>query len=107
MYKYYVLISYAILLLSSNAGHAQSVESTAGTTNLFKLNFFLPGISYEQKLAKYSTIDFASYVDFMLTKRNENGIDVHHLFLTPSFNAGYRIYYNMKRREGKGLLTAR
>jgi len=99
------LIVVAIMILCAKTGFAQINELQVKTSNVLKLNFFLPGISYEQKLTKYSTLNFDAYMDALILSKNENTNGNAHIYFTPSFKAEYRNYYNLNKREGKGLRT--
>jgi len=94
------------LLLLGNTTFGQSVFTPAGTTDLFKLNFLNPGISYEKAIDCDHTLYVGSYMAVLLTQPIESPNGVRHVFFTPSFNAEFRTYYNLQQRNDKGRRTA-
>jgi len=95
---------YILLLLIAKNGFSQEEKPHLSVENVLKLNFILPGISYEHKIGNYTTLNVAAYMDGILMDRIES--PQLHLFLTPSFNAEFRYYYNMQKRDMKGKRTA-
>ena len=85
---------------------AQDNSLKAEVTSLFKINILLPGLSYEQKMGKFSTLNSDIYLDALLLSANESFNGSFRYFYTPSFKVEYRTYYNMIKRSGKGLRTA-
>jgi len=106
MKKLVNLSLYIILMIIAKSGFAQQEISQSSVTNILKLNFFLPGSSYEQKIGKFQTLHFSMYIDLLMEESSENNYDFTNFNLTPSLNAEFRNYYNVNKREGKGLRTA-
>ena len=98
---------YILLVCLSGGVQAQSLETPEGSvTSIFKLNFFAPGVSYEQRIAQYQTLFTAGFLDFSFANTSDPGENTLRVFLTSSFNAGLRHYYNINKRNRKGLNTA-
>ena len=97
MKKLAIIGFYTILMLTAKTGFAQQEESQTTVSNVLKLNFFLPGISYEQKIAKYRTLYFSGHLDALISTANENTNNQAQLFLIPSFNMEFRNYYNINK----------
>lgn len=74
------------------------------TVSLFKINFLLPGLSYEQKIGKLSTLNSDIYLDLLLLS-NETSSGSFEYDLTPSFKSEYRTYYNFHKRLEKERAT--
>jgi hypothetical protein len=85
---------------------AQQDQLSPATTNVLKLNFFLPGISYEQKLAEVTTLHLDAYMDGLIIPAGYSDDDQLHVYPTPSFKAEVRTYYNLSKRDFKGARTA-
>ena len=84
----------------------QSNNNTDGVTSHFKINLFLPGLSYEQKIGRLSTLNSDIYLDALLLSANETYSNSFKYYYTPSFKLEYRTYYNLLKRNEKGLRTA-
>ena len=93
-------------LLTARVNYAQSLPKEQSVTSIFKLNFFLPGVSYEQKLATYETIYFNGYMDVLINSTGVNGTNQAHVFFTPTLDVEIRNYYNLNKRERLGRRTA-
>jgi len=102
MKNHLILFTFATLLLSVNSGIAQTESSSFVTNSLFKINFYYPGVSYEQSIGKFSTLYLAPYLNGIITNKEENLDRKRNFYLTPCFNVGYRNYYNIKQRYEKG-----
>jgi hypothetical protein len=85
---------------------AQQDQLSPVTTNVLKLNFFLPGISYEQKLAELTTLHLDAYIDGLIITSAYSADEQSHVYPTPSFKAEVRTYYNLLKRNFKGTRTA-
>lgn len=92
-------------VLCTNVIHAQNAEVERSVTSIFKLNFFLPGISYEQKIAQYQTIHLTSYIDIISNTQSTNAGTSTNFYLTPSIAFEIRNYYNLNKRERMGKRT--
>jgi hypothetical protein len=98
---------FLFLALSTKSSFAQWYLPQSSTTNLFKLNFLLPGISYEQNISKYSTLYLTTYMDGIIPDKYFSPSETTRLYFIPSFNAEFRSYsLSMKKREFKSLRTA-
>jgi hypothetical protein len=95
-----------ILMIAANTVSAQQAESQNSVTNVLKLNFFLPGISYEQKIATHSTLYLSTYLDALVSYSSENSFDPGYFFLMPALNTEFRNYFSLHKRERKGLRSA-
>ena len=93
------------LMVAAIPAFAQINEPQSHVSNVFKLNFLSPGISYEQKILAYSTLHFDAYMDALILTKSESSSNQAHLYFTPSFKTEFRNYYNLNKREGKGLRT--
>lgn len=69
--------------------YAQEVEQS-----LFKIDFLLPGVTYEKKLSKYSTALINPMLGFSYGWNNES----NYYSITPNINFQYRHYCNFERR---------
>ncbi len=98
---YILLVSFS---LSVNKVLAQKEES-ASVSNVTKFTFFLPGITYEQKVAKYKTLYFAAYMDIWLSQTKAHNKYRSNLAIGPTVNAQFRNYYNYKSRKRQNLRT--
>lgn len=94
------------VFLLANTTRAQDIFTPAGTADLFKVNFWLPGISYEKSIGRDHTLYFGSYMAILLSPAYESPNNVRHIFFTPSLNAEFRTYYNLQQRNNKGRRTA-
>jgi len=96
-----------IFICTSSPIFAQQDQFSPSTTNVLKLNFFLPGISYEQKLSELTTLHLDAYVDGLIITAPYSADDQSHVYPTPSFKAEARTYYNLLKRNFNGKQTAR
>ncbi len=94
-----------LLMIITEVGFAQNLDSEKSVSSLFKLNFFLPGISYEQKLAQYQTLHFSGYLDAVINTQSTNGGSHTDIYLLPTVAFEIRSYYNLNKRDRKGLRT--
>ena len=94
-----------VLLLISHISFSQTTAVEPGVTNLFKLNFFAPGISYEQKVAKFQTLHISGFVSTTFSTSQSNDGTNLDVFLFPSISAQYRSYYNIPKLTRKGIST--
>jgi hypothetical protein len=107
MNKLLIFSLYILLALSTKFSYAQSYDLKSSTTSIFKLNFLLPGISYEQNISRYSTLYFNTYMDGIIPDKYFSPSETTHLYFIPSLNVEFRSYsLSMKKREAKGLRTA-
>lgn len=88
------------------SGTTQGEKPHLSISNVLKLNFLLPGISYEKKIGNYQTLNVGVYMDGIFTDRIESIDRRSHLLLTPTFNVEFRNYYNLNKRIAKGKNTA-
>jgi hypothetical protein len=95
-----------LLVVTMTRSVAQAIESDPGVSNIFKLNFFLPGLSYEQRLAQYQTLYTSAFLDFNTASSSVNGVNQFEILLAPSVNVSMRYYYNINKRTRKGKDTA-
>lgn len=98
---------YILLMISVTRGYAQSMESPPEVSNLLKLNFFLPGASYEHRLTPYQTLHSSAFLSFNFQNTSNNGEEQTNILLVPSFSVNFRTYYNIEDRAEKGLNAER
>jgi hypothetical protein len=103
--KYFTRSVFFFCLSFSTPAFTQADTPHAEATSVFKLNFFLPGISYEQKLSAFQTLYSSVYLDALFANTGTNDHNNFEVFLTPSFNVEFRNYYNLNKRARKGLRT--
>lgn len=106
MKSHLILILLQSFFLYNSPMEAQSAEPPAQVSNLWKINIFLPGMSYEQKITRLSTLNIDIYMDALLVWPDKWLEQTFQVFFTPSFKAEYRTYYNLDRRFARGLRTA-
>ncbi len=94
-----------LFLVSAQFSNAQSLPKDQSVTSLLKLNFFLPGVSYEQKISQFKTIHFSTFIDLLFTDSDINGST--ETFAIPSIGIEFRNYYNLNKRNLKGLNSER
>ena len=96
-----------LLLLSTNA-FSQEKQESSGVTDIFKVTFLNPGISYEKKLAKFQTLYLQAFMNLAVSTstdvfgRNNDA----KFYLDPALTLQYRYYYNFKHRSDKGRRTS-
>jgi hypothetical protein len=100
--KFFLCILFAI---SSNVGFSQAETSEGIVSSVFKLNFFMPGASYEQKITTNQTLHFSTYMDVSFLSQTSNDNTQFSLLFSPVFSVGFRNYYNIKTRAERGLRT--
>lgn len=105
MKNHLILILLLSFFINSSPMEAQSSESPGHVSNLWKINIFLPGMSYEQKISRLSTLNMDIYMDALLVWPDKWLEQTFQVFFTPTVKAEYRTYYNLDRRAGKGLRT--
>lgn len=101
------IIFIILIIWSQNSIMAQTTKSSDYVSNLWKVNVFLPGMSYEQKLFSLATLNMDAYMDGLLVSRSESAYGEAKLYFTPSFKTEFRTYYNLLTRKAKGLPTDR
>ena len=75
------------------------------TRNVTKVNFLLPGVSYEQKISRITTLYLSAYLNFLLSSRSSAYGTSTKVSAGPSFDFQVRNYYNYRRRSNNGLRT--
>ena len=95
-----------ILMITASRGYSQSMESYPEVSNMFKLNFFLPGASYEHRLTPVQTLHSSAFLAFNFQNSSTNGEEQTDILLVPSFSVNFRTYYNIEKRTEKGFNTA-
>lgn len=91
------------ILLAAQVSYAQSLPEEQSVTSKLKLNFFLPGVSYEQKISQLQTLHFSAFIDLLFTDSDFNGTT--ETFAIPSIGFEFRNYYNLDKRNLKGKHT--
>lgn len=87
-----LLFLFTFTLLSAQSN--RNVEK-----GLFKINAFLPGVSYELGVGKNSSFNFDAIVGFALNGGSDRDTNFG---LYPGIGVEFRYYYNMERRLSKG-----
>jgi len=90
-------------LLAEQVSFAQSLPQEQSVTSKLKLNFFLPGVSYEQKISQLQTLHFSAFIDLLFTDSDFNGST--ETYAIPSIGIEFRNYYNLDKRNLKGKHT--
>ena len=94
------------LLFISNVCFCQD-NKEVDVTDVFKLNFFDPGISYEKRIGASQTLygqafmSTSIYIGYSSALGNLSSIDIY-----PALTLQYRYYYNGNKRTEKGKRTA-
>src|SRR5688572_19001636 len=96
-------ILYILLAIVSKTGFSQVEASQSSVSSVFKLNFFMPGVSYEQKITNYQTLHFSTYMDVQFLTQTSNDNTQFNLLFSPVSSVEFRNYYNIKARARKGL----
>jgi hypothetical protein len=105
MKKIFSTVIITPLLLVVNTVYTQSVFTPTSTTDLFKVNFWAPGISYEKAIDRDHTLRLSPYVSYLMSDPIETPSSTRRIFFTPSLNAEFRTYYNLQQRNEKGRRT--
>jgi len=112
-FKYYIASTktnsmkflFIILLIPACFCHAQDKPET-GVTNVTKLTFLNPGISYEARVGKLQTayvqafMNTSAYFSYSSSIGSSSGV-----YFDPAATAQYRYYYNAAARQAKGKRT--
>lgn len=80
---------FSILLASMFNASCQSVEK-----KLLKVDFLLPGITFEKGISKKSSIVVSPMLGFGFA----SSVDGYYFDVSPNLALEYRYYYNLKRR---------
>lgn len=99
------LTIYILLTLTTKTGFSQVETSEEIVSSVFKLNFFMPGASYEQKITTNQTLHFSTYMDVSFLSQTSNDNTQFNLLFSPVGSVEFRNYYNIKARARKGLST--
>jgi hypothetical protein len=104
--KLLLVTLYSVLLFFYKNAFAQK-EEVPSVSNIVKLNFLMPGISYEQRIAKYKTIYFGAYLNAFISSKKYYTQTQSELNFGPTLDIEFRNYYNLKRRFRNNLRTVR
>ena len=85
---------------------AQVEDAKFVSNQIFKVNFLLPGLSYEKGIGKSSTLYLSPYLNGIITDQNDYVDKQSRLLITPCFNVAYRNYYNIRHRAQIGKPTS-
>lgn len=97
---------FCFLLFISNTCICQDTKNI-DVTDVFKANFFDPGISYEKRLGKSQTLygevflSSSFYIGYSSSLGNLSSFNIY-----PALTLQYRYYYNGDKRANKGKRTA-
>lgn len=92
-----------LLTLPSLTTFAQHDHTTDAACSVFKLNFLMPGVSYEQRLSRQQTLYASGYINAHLF---ESDFNQYEFLLAPTLNIEFRTYYGIDRRLDRGRRTA-
>jgi hypothetical protein len=94
------------LYLLLYALHANAQE-TGKITDVTRINFLAPGISYEKGVGLFQSIFLEGFVDVAFTYSYSEFLGSNTaVYLLPGLSAQYRYFYNARQREEKGKRTA-
>lgn len=98
-------LSICSLLLLSLTSYSQETKET-DVTDVFKANFFDPGISFEKRIGNSQTVyaqaflSTSVFIGYSSSLGNISSVDIY-----PAFTLQYRYYYNGNKRAAKGKRT--
>ncbi len=96
-----------LLIATVPAKHLSAQKAVSqSVSNVFKVNFLFPGISYEQKVSRFKTIHISGYLNFLIASETVDLEHQYYLFAGPALKIEFRNYYNFKKREEKNLFTS-
>ena len=101
MKSFYCSILIILFIAYSESCYSQAKDTQSDVMTVYRLNILLPGFSYEKRVSKLTTL----YLDASLNIITSSGRFLSDIHLGPSAMAGVRNYYNIKKRENKGLRT--
>ncbi len=97
---------FAVIIFTATKSIAQE-ENKTDITNVTKITFLSPGVSYEKRIGKFQSLfvrgvmSISGKVEYSQAFGHTSAI-----YLNPALTAGYRYYYNFTKRENKGRRTA-
>ena len=90
------------LLLISNVSYSQKNIKT-DVTNVSKVTFFNPGLSYEKRIGRHQTLYGQVFMNTSVSYSFSSNFGSYTKFyFDPAVTIQYRYYYNTKRRERTG-----
>lgn len=93
-------------LLITCHGYAQS-GSPSAVTDVTRISFLSPGISYEKGMSEYQTLYVQGLMATSFTYSYSSAMGSNSsLYFDPAFTIQYRFYYNAAARQAKGKRTA-
>ena len=101
----FILLLIVFLQFFSVTSFSQGEGPFQVDPGVFRINFLLPGVSYEQRLASDKTFFISAYTDAFII---DNGLvdEELDLFFSANINGEFRTYYNFAKRSEKGRRTA-
>jgi len=98
-------ILFALLFFTSADSFSQE-ESKPEITNVTKITFLSPGLSYEQRIAKNQSINIQGFMSISAGFSSSSSLGTNsYFYLDPALMLQYRYYYNLAKRENKGKRT--
>src|SRR5690242_20430630 len=94
---------FLLLLLTTSISSFSQDKKDVDVTDVFKLNFFDPGISYEKRIGLQQTLygkaflSTSVFIGYSSSLGNISSVDVY-----PALGLQYRYYYNGNKRASKG-----
>ena len=96
-----------ILIMPALSINAQE-ESSRNVTDVTKLTFFNPGISYEKAIGKNQTLHGHAFLATSLALGYSSSMGfLSEIHFDPAVSVQYRHYYNARKRGDKGKFTDR
>ncbi len=96
------LLPILLLALCANS-FAQKKFEAEGVTNITKITILNPGVSYEQRIAKFQTLYLQAFMNGSVSKSGFGGSE---FYFDPALTLQYRLYYNAKSRMNRGRKTS-
>jgi hypothetical protein len=99
------ILPIAVLLLFTTSCFSQD-ETGPDVTDVTKLTFLNPGITYEKRVAKFQTLYAQAFMNTSAyyTYSSYFGSDAA-IYFDPALSLQYRFYYNAKQRTAKNRRT--
>ena len=95
------ILLFALLLISNVSYSQKNIETDV--TNVSKVTFFNPGLSYEARIGRHQTLYGQVFMNTSVSySYSSNFGSSSTLYIDPAVTIQYRYYYNQKRRENAG-----
>ena len=105
-FKRHSFICICLCLLVSDYCFSQ-VKTTADITDITKVAFLLPGISYEKRIGKFQSLYGQAFIHTSFSFSYSSSLGTtSSISFEPALTLQYRYYYNFNKRTEKGKQTA-